>query len=344
MLRKDTKNYKVKRLNVTLQDAVVTKDASGECIIAGYANTSTKDRVGDVVDPKAFEKSLPTYMKNPVLLANHDWEDPIGVVTEAFVDEKGLYIKARISDTRADIKTLIREKCLRTFSIGYNELDADYDESSQTKYVKDLELLEISVVTVPANSEAMFDVFDQKAETSPEKSAAFVTSMKEFVGKVEKALERSMDGSEAAAVCSYFIVNRGDNMTTKELIEKLTKKSAPAPVGTEAKADGAAPAAEGAAANAGQPDAMKELMAKLDAIAQGMAKLIEMADKPAAEPAKEEPKKEPEAAKPADDGKAAESEDKPAEEECEEEDEEKSLEEIDAEIKEAEDALEALED
>src|SRR3990170_2044149 len=78
---------------------LVAKDASGEVVIEGYANTATKDRVGDVVLPKAFEKSLPTYLKNPVLLENHDWEKVAGRVISAQITDKGLYIKARISDT-----------------------------------------------------------------------------------------------------------------------------------------------------------------------------------------------------------------------------------------------------
>lgn len=156
MIYKTVQEVKTKRLDFNLESGVVTKDASGDCMIEGYANTSSKDRVGDVVKPTAFTKSLETYMKNPVLLVNHDWNDPCGVVTAAEVTDKGLMIKAKISNTREDIKTLIREGCLRTFSIGYNEVDSEYDESTKTKYVKELELLEISVVTVPANTEAMF--------------------------------------------------------------------------------------------------------------------------------------------------------------------------------------------
>lgn len=164
MIRKTEGTVQTKRFDVTLKEATVTKAADGDCIIEGYANTSTKDRVGDVVLPQAFEKSLKTYMNNPVLLANHDWNDPCGVVLSTEITDKGLWIKARISNTRDDIKTLIREGCLRTFSIGYNEVTADYDEASKTKYIKELELLEISVVTVPANTEAMFTTAEVKQE------------------------------------------------------------------------------------------------------------------------------------------------------------------------------------
>lgn len=327
MLVKDAIKTKTKRYDVTLTEAVVTKDATNECIIAGYANTSTKDRVGDVVAPAAFEKSLPVYLKNPILLANHDWEDPIGSVIEAKIDEKGLWIKARISDSREDIKTLIREKCLRTFSIGYNEIDADYDEATKTKYVKELELLEISVVTVPANHEAMFDLYESKG---------FVEGLKKFVEEVQTNLGRDMNGSEVGAVCGYFIENKGEQMKTKELIDLLTKtKSAPAPTVDAAKADAeaAAPAAAQGDASGAAPDAMKELMSKLDAMAQGMAKVLEMLDKLGASEAAEEPAAEPAA----DEAKATEDKPKDEEEEMSEEDCAKAIAEIDAELEKLED-------
>jgi HK97 family phage prohead protease len=341
-LNKDAPKMKMKRLQVELTDAVVTKGADGgECIITGYANTSSKDRVGDVVDPKAFEKSLPTYMKNPVLLANHNWEDIIGLVQSALVDEKGLKITARISDTRADIKTLIREKCLRTFSIGYNEIDADYDEATKTKFVKELELLEISVVTVPANAEALFELAADKPDTEaqPEK-AAFVSNMKEFVGEVEKTLARKLNGQEVGALCGYFIEHKGEKMKTKELIELLQgKKSAPAPV-ADAKQDEGQPAE-------GQPDPAKALEQKLEAIGQGMAKILELLDKltsGAAEPEKAdkpEEDKKPEDEKPAEEEKP---EDEKASDEEEDKDEEEDCEkELDEEIEKELAALEAEE-
>lgn len=137
---------------------VATKDAGNDVLIEGYANTKTKDRVGDVVLPVAFEKSLPTYLENPVLLENHDWGKVAGVTLSAKTDDNGLFIRAKISATRTDLKTQILEGCLRMFSIGYNELQSDFDEETKTKIVKELELLEISIVSVPANPEAKFSV------------------------------------------------------------------------------------------------------------------------------------------------------------------------------------------
>ena len=140
-------------------EIVDIKSANGKLRIKGYANTVDKDRVGDVVLPAAFKKSIDTYMDNPVLLYQHNWDAIIGKVINYEINDKGLYIEAEISDADdcKDVRTKIREKTLRTLSIGFNEVDATYNESTKTKIIKELDLLEISVVTIPANTQAKFE-------------------------------------------------------------------------------------------------------------------------------------------------------------------------------------------
>ncbi len=317
----------VKRFDFTLSNAVVKKDAGGDCVIEGYANTSTKDRVGDIVQPEAFTKSLPTYLKNPVLLANHDWNDPCGVVQSAEITDKGLFVKARISDTREDIKTLVREGCLRTFSIGYNELDADYNEDTKTKVVKELELLEISIVTVPANAEAVFQLAAKPAEAEKadegKKSMTPRTAkdLKDFISTVKAAVGRDLSGNEVVAICDYFNETKEEIMTKKELIALLKGiKSDVAAAGTPeaAKADPAAKPEADKPADGG--DALAQVMAKLDAIAQGVAQCLEAMKQDAAEDAAEDKDDAEKADKPADDKdkpKAEDDKDKPkAEDDC----------------------------
>ncbi len=212
-----------KKIGLSFTIVSVAKDASGEVVIEGFANTSTKDRVGDVVLPSAFSKSLPTYLKNPVLLANHDWNDPCGKCMSAEIQEKGLYIKARVSDTRQDIKTLIREGVLSTFSIGYNEVDTDFDESTKTKYIKELELLEISIVTVPANTESTFKI-SPKLDTNSEpledgqpakkplpESIEPMPAGQDAPGKSESKIERHQGESEESCVSRGIatLINEG---------------------------------------------------------------------------------------------------------------------------------------
>lgn len=177
------------------------KSVDGSVQIEGYANTVDKDRVGDVVLPAAFEKTLPQYMENPVLLFQHDWDKVIGTVTSAEVDDKGLLIKAKVSNAKdvEDVRTKIAEGSLRTFSIGYNEVDAVFDERTKTNVIKELELLEISVVTIPANANAKFTVVqNEKGEDDAEKTLegmpeGFLTFLSESVKELDESEEITVD-------------------------------------------------------------------------------------------------------------------------------------------------------
>jgi len=143
----------------------VEKDGKGNIFIQGFANTSDKDRVDDIILPSAFEKTMSEFMENPVLLFQHDWDKIIGKVIEFKIindenaERKGLWVKAMISKAKdvEDVRTKIDEGALKTFSIGYNELDADWDKGEAVNIVKEIELLEISVVTIPCNPFAKFE-------------------------------------------------------------------------------------------------------------------------------------------------------------------------------------------
>lgn len=124
--------------------------------IEGYASTKDIDRYGDVVEPTAFDETMELFMKNPVLLLQHDHNKRIGDVTEYEIDSNGLYIKADVKYTAGDDELFekIEGKSLKGFSIGWRILEAEWLEGSDGDYlfvVKKLDLVEISVVNVPAN-------------------------------------------------------------------------------------------------------------------------------------------------------------------------------------------------
>ena len=74
------------------------EDGSKSVTITGYASTSDLDRYRDIVKPEAFKDALETYLKNPVLLRSHNADRPIGTVTSAVIDGKGLKITAVVLD------------------------------------------------------------------------------------------------------------------------------------------------------------------------------------------------------------------------------------------------------
>lgn len=125
--------------------------------ISGYASCNVPDRAGDVVPSSVWEAGIKNYLNNPIVLAFHDHDDPIGRVTEHKVDTKGLWVKARIS-AAAEVFNLIKDGVLTAFSIGFRVLDAEYNAATELFVIKELELVEISVVSVPCNQDTLFSL------------------------------------------------------------------------------------------------------------------------------------------------------------------------------------------
>lgn len=125
--------------------------------ISGIATTPTPDRVRDVMD-MAGAKFAPVI---PLLL-RHNHAEPIGearlhqptkdgirfTAKLAKIDEPG-NLKDRIDGAWQEIKSGLA----KGVSIGFRSSAQDYMSDGGVRY-KDYEIIELSVVTVPANSEA----------------------------------------------------------------------------------------------------------------------------------------------------------------------------------------------
>lgn len=177
--------------------------------IEGYASTKDRDRGGDIVEPQAFEKAIKGYMTNPIVLLQHKHDKPIGVVTDAKVDNNGLYIKANITENTDNVMSAIRNGVLRTFSIGYWLKEGDYEVNEfiddngiadYTTTIKNLELYEISVVSVPMNAYALmksiedcFEVEEVKEETEENKEEKTETVQTEVFDESENQEKDSQE-------------------------------------------------------------------------------------------------------------------------------------------------------
>lgn len=147
-------------LDATIK-AVETATDDKSLKIRGFANTISKDRAGDVIVASAWTTSnaLKNYMKNPIILFGHDHSRPIGKCLDMVPTEMGLEIEAEIfEDADPSIFNLIKNGVLKTFSVGFRILDADWDDDTNTFLILDLELFEVSVVSVPCNQDSTFNL------------------------------------------------------------------------------------------------------------------------------------------------------------------------------------------
>ena len=171
------------------------EDDDDELIITGLASTNDEDRSGDIIASNAWKKkeALANYLKNPIVLAFHDMSRPIGKTIKHEVVSNGLSITAKISKSAGDIIGLIKEGILSAFSVGFVIKDADFDPDSGIFMIKELELFEVSVVSIPANQNALFSI--EKNFSNPEDYKEF---RNQFIKSEETLMVDKKD--ETAAV------------------------------------------------------------------------------------------------------------------------------------------------
>jgi len=135
------------------------ENEDGGIDIKGSASTNALDRAGDIIEPNAWTKGgLENFKGNPIILFNHDYNKPIGKATGLEVTDSGLDISARISKAAGEVKDLVKDGVLGAFSVGFRVKDADYMTETDGYKIKDAELFEVSVVSVPCNQGATFSV------------------------------------------------------------------------------------------------------------------------------------------------------------------------------------------
>ena len=132
--------------------AQLTVDEAGT--VTGIAwPFGSPDRVGDVIMPGAFKKALPPLP----MLAGHDQTQTVGVWEEITETAEGLVVKGRLLinevQRAAEVRSLIQAGAQRGLSIGFASRKA-LPRKGGGRTISDLELLEISVVSVPCHPHA----------------------------------------------------------------------------------------------------------------------------------------------------------------------------------------------
>ena len=198
-----------------------------DIFIRGMASTADTDRVGDVIEAAAWTKGgLQNYLNNPVILFNHDYNQPIGRAVELGTGDNGLQLKAKIAKSAGHVRELIKEGVLGAFSVGFRVKDAEYLKESDGYRIKDAELLEVSVVTVPANQAATFSLaksFDSEKEYEDFKKSLKEDSFEknESVDFSEvKAEEKTMSDIDINAIVAAAVEKTATAMAMKDAEKK----------------------------------------------------------------------------------------------------------------------------
>ena len=132
-------------------------DAGGKRKFSGTASTPSVDRMGDIVEPKGMQIKLPA-----PLLWQHNSREPIGWVRSAKVTDKRIDVECEVAvvadegklkDRLDEAWQTLKAGLVRGLSIGFDPIEsAHIDGTYGYRYMK-WEMLELSAVTVPANSD-----------------------------------------------------------------------------------------------------------------------------------------------------------------------------------------------
>lgn len=142
--------------------------------VEGYASVfNVLDSDGDVVVPGAFQESITERFHEEQLIKmlwQHDPAEPMGLPVELREDSRGLFFKARVSDTQANLDRLklMADKVVDRVSIGFQVLKAEEFEDDEAREqlsgiakvlplmrLTKLKLYEFSPVTFAANEKAV---------------------------------------------------------------------------------------------------------------------------------------------------------------------------------------------
>lgn len=198
--------------NLSLEVAEIKMGAEGGLSFEGYASVfDGLDSYGDTIKAGAYKNTL-IDRSRPVQLRWNHMGPVIGKYLEVYEDEKGLYVKGELTKGHSvaeDAAALLRHGAVSGLSIGY--IVKDFEQDGVKRVLKEIELIEISVVETPA---------DNSAQISSVKSA---TRLKD----VEDILRlKGFSQKEAAEIVATVKKIDGERQAIKEAEEntqKLTK-------------------------------------------------------------------------------------------------------------------------
>lgn len=203
-------------------------------VIRGIATTPTPDRVGDIVEPMgvAFKNPMP-------LLHQHNHRAPVGTVTFDKPTDKGITFEARlpiiVSDDTGDLKSRVdtawaevKLGLVRGVSIGFRAKEYSFMDDGGIRFTQS-EVLELSLVTVPANADAVIQTIKSidaplLAETG---KTAEVITRPAVAGKLKsKSNPRPKEGNKVKTLAERIAELTETAKTKSDRMAEIMNKSA----------------------------------------------------------------------------------------------------------------------
>lgn len=204
----------------TMHVAAEIKAEDGDSgTFSGYGSIFGNVDLGqDVVEKGAFSRSIAKRGARGIkLLYQHRMDEPIGIFEEITEDERGLKVKGRLAmgtQRGREAYELMKMGALDGLSIGYRlePKGYTYDADKGRRYLKEVDLMEISAVTFPMNP---------RARVSAVKGADWTVRQWEAFLRDAGNLSRSEAKAAAGAVAKAL--NLRDVEEQEELLHSLKR-------------------------------------------------------------------------------------------------------------------------
>ncbi len=186
-----------KRLSPAFEFKLASVEAAGA--FTGYASTfgGPPDSFGDVIASGAFARSLTEHRASgtqPAMLWQHDSRTVIGRWQAIAEDGRGLAVEGKLTlevQKAREAYALIKDGALNGLSIGFRTR-ASRPQKGGGRLLTDIELMEISLVTLPAN--ALARVHDVKAVAGLRTIRDFEAALRDELGFSSRAAKRLAAG------------------------------------------------------------------------------------------------------------------------------------------------------
>lgn len=124
---------------------------------SGYASVfGLVDSYGDTIAPGAYSKTLQN-RERPIQLRWNHYGGVVGKWLTLREDQKGLYVEGELTPGHSvaqDAYALMKHGAVNGLSIGYRPIDVEQKDDG-TRLLKQIELVEISIVETPADAAAL---------------------------------------------------------------------------------------------------------------------------------------------------------------------------------------------
>jgi HK97 family phage prohead protease len=184
--------------------------------LTGVASTISTDRVGDIVEPMGAAYTLPI-----PFLWQHDAEQPVGHVVAAAPNASGIPVKIQLAQT--DEVGILRDRLdeawqsiklglVRGLSIGFRPVESSYIEATGGYRFSKWDWLELSAVTIPANSEASIATIKRydHASARPSQKGVPLSFLKQPWPFKNQTWRKTTPSRFASQIGSHLLASVGD--------------------------------------------------------------------------------------------------------------------------------------